>query len=160
MTRSLDFRTAAFRRTDDSSVDMAVDGSATSRTFRVVPSANESWAGASVHIAMVDATGWRAIGFGAQVGALTNGLILRKQQLSPAATVWSWTLKRNLELFERFERKSSDDFSDTRTVAVFTLEPPDDIGFHLDKNNALEFIVQDDLTFFDRFRAALAYGVL
>lgn len=158
--RSLDFRTAAFERIDDGSIDMAVNGATVSRTFRVVPSAQEAWAGASIYITMMDSTGWRAIGFGGQTGILSNGLILRKQQLSPASTIWSWILKSNMDLFGQLERKSNVDFSDNRTITVFTLEPPCDIGFHLDEDNALEFIVQDDLTFLGRLRATLIYGVM
>lgn len=155
-----DLRAEPFKRTDDQSIDMNIDGSGAAKTFRVAAPPGQMWWGGAVQITIVDATGWRATGFGAQTSNLTNGVILRKKNIDTSEVIWSWTLKRNFDLYDRMERRVADSFADNRMIAKFRLKPPsDNITIELSEDEVLEIVVQDDLTFLDLMHAAFFYGV-
>lgn len=159
MARQRDLRVVSFK--DVTTIEMNVDGTdpIPDKVYRVVAPAGETWMGARIRLIIADATSWPLLGFGAGASPLSTGLLFRKQQLASPTTVWSWNLTRNYDLYERFECKSRTPFSDTRETSVFEFEAPADMGFEVDEDNALEFLVRDNLAILDGLRALFIHGV-
>lgn len=155
MPRQQDLRFVDFEDSG-SSIEMNVDGS-TPVIYQVVAPEGESWMVVRIRLIIADGPNWPAAGFGAGP-ALGTGLLLRKRVLVAPATIWGWTFQRNIDLYGRLDRKSTDDLSDPCTVKVFEIPLPEDIGIGIDENNALQFVVQDDLRGLDHLRATVVYG--
>lgn len=155
-----DFRAAMFERTDDSSVDMNINASGAAKTFRVAAPSNGFWLGGAIRLVIADNSGWKLYnGFAALTSQLSNGVVIRKYNLDTSTAVWTWTIKRNIDLYERFERNAADDFSDSYTSAKFDLSPPgNDVALQVTDKLVYEFIIQDDLSSIARMRAVFLYG--
>jgi hypothetical protein len=157
--RRFDFRQAQFARTDDGSFDMAINGSATNRTFRVEAPAGETWYGYGVGLMLQDETGWASDQFGG-LTALSVGVRMRKRRKSPGEDIWAWILKRNNDLLERMQLHSMTDFNNSQTVAFFRLDAWGDVAFRVTDNEVLDIAIRDDLTGLSKMRAHLLYGIL
>lgn len=158
MARQLDLRIEPFM--NGASVDMDVDGSVEGEMetiYRVAPPAGESWVGICLRLLIVHGIGWTPSGF-AGGAVLPVGLLLRKKENTD--TIYSWNMRTNTDLYGRFNRKTMDELSGTHTVAVFELEAPSDVGFQLGEDDALEFVIQDNLIAIDSLQAVFIHGVL
>jgi hypothetical protein len=105
-----------------------------------------------------DTTGWDSSSFADVSGGLELGLILRQGVISTQEVTWSIVLKNNIELFTAFSSSDVVNFDDLEQMVVFTIEP----GLAtivLEEDDALEFIIRDDLSTLHNMRAAIQYGV-
>jgi hypothetical protein len=104
-----------------------------------------------------DLTGWDSSSFADISNGLELGLILRQGVVSTQEVVWSVVLKNNIELFTTLVSSDPINLGDEQLV-VFTIEP-NIATITLEEDDALEFVVRDDLSSLHNMRAAIQYGV-
>lgn len=99
------FDDVVFRRTDDNSVQMAIDGTTGGPyTFRIAaPDASTKWHISRVMLGVASSnTGWDSSAFADIANGLSNGVVLRHRKLSTSANLWKLTVKDNMDLAANF----------------------------------------------------------
>lgn len=128
--------------------------------FRVTGEAGELRHVSRITVTLsADSAGWSSSSFADISGGLELGLILRQGIVSTQEIIWSLVCRNNVELFTGFVPSDPVAFSDGEQMVVFTLEPSQIASVVLGPDDALEFVVRDDLSTLYNMRAAIQYGV-
>jgi hypothetical protein len=101
---------------------------------------------------------WNSTAFADISGGLPSGLILRQCKLSTQEIVWATTMKNNMDLFGQMMPAEPVNFADNELMMVFNIKP-EKTAIILTNDDALEFVVRDDLSSLTNMRAYLQYGV-
>jgi len=128
-------------------------------TFSVIPDAYEGWHIGSISLVISSGdTGWGSTAFANIAGGLENGIIIRHYGADlESPTIWSISLRNNIDLFGRLELTSDANFFDTERMVTFTLRPgPSKVYLH--GSDRLDIILKDNLSNLTGFRAFVQYG--
>lgn len=102
-------------------------------------------------------TGWNSTAFANIAGGLELGLLLRYGVVSTQEVLWSFGMKNNMDLFGQLPTVENFSFSDDELMLTFTIQPQN-AAIILGPDNAMEFVVRDDLSTLTNMRAYMQYG--
>ena len=102
-------------------------------------------------------SGWSSTTF-ANIGALTNGLLLRHRKKSTSEVLWSLNSKDNFDLFGRFHPQDDVTFNDGNLLVGFMIKPGR-ASIVVTDDEVLELIVRDDLSGITAARGFAHFGV-
>jgi hypothetical protein len=127
-------------------------------TFRLIAPDASTRYHVSMLVLMVSgaSSGWNSGSFG-NIPALANGVLLRQRTLSTGDTQWSLNSKDNVDLFGRFHPQDDIEFADGNLLVGFMVKPGK-ASIIVTNDNALEFVIRDDLSGIDNMRAFAHFG--
>lgn len=138
--------------------ELVASGAGGPYTFRAEAPAGEIWHVSLMNlIVSANSAGWNSSAFGNIAGGLTQGLALRKKILSTSEVVWSFTFKKNVELFGHLVPSYDFTFADSELLVNFSMRPEQSV-LHITDDEVLEFLVRDNLSSLTNMRAYIHYG--
>lgn len=145
------YNTTFLERTDDSSTAMNIDGSSSSKTFRIDAPTGSLYCVSGLKLVTSDgySTGWDKDYFLGITSTLTNGLQFKYHNTDTVETYWTVTVKDNLELFSKFPKFHYSIDTNVRLL-IFDIFPRNMYflggSIMIDEDRVFDVIVQDNLT--------------
>lgn len=149
---------------EGSNEDMAVDGSSSSKTYKVEAPTSDSYNVVNIVLSIASGdTGWTSTKF-ANLTALTNGVVFRLYDSVASDTIWTNTIKDNIDLFGFFNGHNDITFSDSVRLVTFEIcafkQSAKPYVSTLIDNYDLEIIIQDNLSTLTEMRAYANYVIV
>jgi len=130
-------------------------------TFRISAPSTEIYHVDSMKLIVVSGTsGWNSNSFADITSGLANGVLIRHLDTEPEEdqTLWSFTMKTNVDLFGYLRPVDDMVFSDNTQMFVFLLKP-EIATVHITDKKVLDIVIRDNLSSLTKMRAFLHYGV-
>jgi hypothetical protein len=127
-------------------------------TFQVAAPANTLYhVSMAVLIIAAPGAGWDANSFADISGGIANGLLFRHRRLSDSSVLWSLNSKDNMDLFGRYHPQDDITFSGGDLLVGFMVKPGL-ASITITDDEALEWVVRDNLSTLSSMRAFVHYG--
>jgi len=152
------YRTSAGQRFWFDDVELTARGGGGPYIFDIEAPVNTRY-----HVSMLvllmsgPSSGWNASTF-ANIGALTNGLLLRQRRVSTGEVLWSFNSHDNADMFGRYHPQDDIEFADGTLLVGFMVKPGK-ASIVVTDDDKLEFVVRDDLSGISTARAFAHFGV-